>query len=825
MELDQQSTHKQVGAKVEQLGPGSESDSNAFGEFALKSTVAGLGMLAQARMEVGRVDDPAEVEADAMALDFLRWQQSAGQQSAPAHEQISSGQTSRSSSNGTMETGGFAVGDSIESDISRETGRGSGLDGSTRGQFEGFFGVDLGGVRLHADSKAAELSRSLGAEAFTVGNDVFFGEGRFTPGSSSGLGLLAHELTHVVQQGGSSMRRVDPNAVAVSRSPLAGTQMIRRVDYNDSSNLEGSAMAEKASGGASAAAGMKDWEDVNDSFVKSEKNPDGVESAEGLALVSSTLNTISSITSLWDVFNEPSTTQDKGWAIFGALKSAADLSKSACEAAKAASTLGGGVLAVIPGLGLAISVMSFADTLINTFRPLWTASGSTKNVLENLQKQDVNTMTTEQKNAHAISVAAVETMLSTERRQIAFAVVDMVGDLTMIVGQIATLAAGPFGTAVTLLGVAVNLGGQAVKKATEWTISHIAAKKKEKSKGAETDVATAQANLDAAAPGADKTSAEKILEEKKKAFEKAKLELVKSDANTALKEVLNMAFAPVRAKTGPIDPTILTMLTSHGISQQFIASTSAALTSDPNAKIDYNAAVEEVAAIVAVGEPMTMGARIASWGTALKGSFGKVSAWFGRLFNTEASKMKATDVHADGVKEEIAPLMSIVNKYVEKKAKQGKGGVKADVLTDYLQKPYKSVLARILAAKPDAPAVLGIMKDVLTESLKDALSGAKLGESLINTATINVVVTQTSISVKYDPFPLTAVAAAPVTPAQSTAPKKPLPATPTAQSKPPSRPLPATPTQKPAAPAPAKHATVAPALGPRTQGITQPKKP
>ena len=823
MELDQQSTHKQVGGKVEQLGPGSDSDSHAFGEFALKSTVAGLGMLAQARMEVGRADDPAEVEADAMALDFLRWQKSAGQQSAPAHEQISSGQTSRSSSNGTMETGGFAVGDSLESDISRETGRGAGLDGSTRGQFEGFFGVDLGGVRLHADSKAAELSRSLGAEAFTVGNDVFFGEGRFTPGSSSGMGLLAHELTHVVQQGGSSMRRVDPNAVAVSRSPLAGTQMIRRVDYNDSSNLEGSAMAEKATGGASAAASMKDWEDASDKFVIAEKTPDGVESAEGLALVSSTLNTISSITSLWEVFNEPSTAQEKGWAVFGALKSAADMSKSACEAAKAASTLGGGALAVIPGLGLAISVMSFADTLINTFRPLWTASGSTKAVLENLKKQNV---TGDEANAHAIRVAAVETMLSTERRQIAFAVVDMVGDLTMIVGQIATLAAGPFGTAVTLLGVAVNLGGQAVKKATEWTISHIAAKKKEKAGAAEADVATAQASVDSAAPGADKTSAEKILADKKAAFEKAKLELVKSDANTALKEVLNMAFAPVRAKTGKIDDAILTMLTSHGISQQFIASTTDALTNNPAAKIDYNAAVEEVAAIVAVGEPMTMGARIASWGAAIKGSFGKVTAWFGRLFNTEASRMKAADVTEDGIKKEIAPIIGIASKYVEKKAKQGTGGVKPDVLTEYLQKPYKSVLARIFVANPAESVVLPLMQTVLTKSLEEVLDGAVLGGNLIDTATITVAATKTGVTVTYSAATAPSASAAVATPAPgSNPPNRPPPPIPAAQSKPPNRPPPATPVQKPAAPAPVQHAKVVPAYGPRTQAITQPKKP
>ena len=238
------------------------------------------------------------------------------------------------------------------------------------------------------------------------------------------------------------------------------------------------------------------------------------------------------------------------------------------------------------------------------------------------------------------------------------------------------------------------------------------------------------------------------------------MELVKSDANTALKEILNMAFAPLRSKTGPIDPTIRTMLTSHGISEQFIASTSAAIEGNPQATIVYDAAVDEVAAIVAVGEPMTMGARISSWGTALKGSFTKVTAWFGRLFNTKASQMKDTEVNEVGVKKEIAPMIGIVNKYVEKKAKQGTGGVKPDVLTEYLQKPYKSVLARILAAKPDAPVVLAIMKDVLTASLKEALSGAKSGVGLINTATITVEVTQTSVTVKYDPFPVPAAAAA-----------------------------------------------------------------
>ena len=730
----------------------------------LRSTMTGLGMLAQARMEVGRVDDPAEIEADAMALDFLRWQQSAGQQGAPTQRQVSTDQTSRSTSGGTMETGGFAVDGGLESEIARETGRGSGLDGSTRGQFEGFFGVDLGGVRLHADSKAAELSRSLGAEAFTVGNDVFFGEGKFSAGSSSGMGLLAHELTHVVQQGGSSMRRVDPNAVALSRSPLAGTQMIRRADYSDSSTLEGGAldMTEKATGGASAAADMKDWEDVSKGFVKAEKDADGVESAEGLALVSSTLNTISAITSLWEVFSEPSTTQEKGWVVFGALKSAFDISKSACEAAKAAATLTGGALAVIPGLGLAISVMSFADTLINTFSPLWKASSSTKDVLENLRKQNTDTFTTEQKKEFDIRLASVETLLSTERRQIAFAVVDMVADLTMIVGQVATLAAGPFGTAVTLLGVALNLGGQAVKKATLWSISHIAAKKKQKAGSAERDVESATTELEAAelaakdpaAKAEDVAAADTArakLAEKKAAYDQAYMALVKSDANTAFKEILDMSFAPLRDTTKPstMDPSMRAMLKTHGISEQFINVTCSAIASDPHAKIDYDAAIDEAVAVVAVGEPKTFGARIASWGAGIKSSWTSVSNWFGRLFNTEASRMKASQVNQDGINKEVVPMIGIVEKYVKKKAKQGAGGVKPEMVTEYLQKPYKNLMARILNTGAVVNDVLPLMKNALESALKAVLTGATVGGSAIDLSTVEVVAEEKRVAVSY----------------------------------------------------------------------------
>jgi hypothetical protein len=66
--------------------------------------------------------------------------------------------------------------------------------------FEPRFGVDLSGVRVHHDGGAARLAASVNARAFTVGRDVFFGAGEWAPGTARGDRLLAHELTHTIQQ-------------------------------------------------------------------------------------------------------------------------------------------------------------------------------------------------------------------------------------------------------------------------------------------------------------------------------------------------------------------------------------------------------------------------------------------------------------------------------------------------------------------------------------------------------------------------------------------------------------------------------------------------
>jgi hypothetical protein len=74
------------------------------------------------------------------------------------------------------------------------------LEAATRASMEPRFGYDFSRVRVHTDARAAESARAVHALAYTVGRDVVFGAGQYVPGTSAGRRLLAHELTHVVQQ-------------------------------------------------------------------------------------------------------------------------------------------------------------------------------------------------------------------------------------------------------------------------------------------------------------------------------------------------------------------------------------------------------------------------------------------------------------------------------------------------------------------------------------------------------------------------------------------------------------------------------------------------
>lgn len=94
----------------------------------------------------------------------------------------------------------------VASDIQRKKAGGKRMDASTRTFMESRFNADFRGVRIHHDGESARLSSQLGARAFTTGNHIFFGRDQYQPGSSDGKHLLAHELTHTIQQGAAIQR-------------------------------------------------------------------------------------------------------------------------------------------------------------------------------------------------------------------------------------------------------------------------------------------------------------------------------------------------------------------------------------------------------------------------------------------------------------------------------------------------------------------------------------------------------------------------------------------------------------------------------------------
>ncbi|MFN8303902.1 MAG: DUF4157 domain-containing protein [Saprospiraceae bacterium] len=124
------------------------------------------------------------------------------QRKCAACEQEEQGAVQRKPSGG----GEMTASADVASRISHSKGGGSPLPESVQSAMGGALGADLSGVRVHTDSRAVQLNRDLGAQAFTHGSDVYFGAGKFQPGTGEGDRLLAHELVHVGQQGGGKRR-------------------------------------------------------------------------------------------------------------------------------------------------------------------------------------------------------------------------------------------------------------------------------------------------------------------------------------------------------------------------------------------------------------------------------------------------------------------------------------------------------------------------------------------------------------------------------------------------------------------------------------------
>jgi outer membrane protein OmpA-like peptidoglycan-associated protein len=117
-------------------------------------------------------------------------------------------------------------------DLGLPAGGGRPLPTALRRHFEPRFGFDLGRVRIHDDAASARLARTLSARAFTLGADIYFGASSYAPEAPGGRQLLAHELTHVLQQGqGAPPARHDEDAAATTPSllPSSAPHAIQRL--------------------------------------------------------------------------------------------------------------------------------------------------------------------------------------------------------------------------------------------------------------------------------------------------------------------------------------------------------------------------------------------------------------------------------------------------------------------------------------------------------------------------------------------------------------------------------------------------------------------
>lgn len=208
-----------------------------------KSNTPFFSPVVQKKMSVGAVNDVYENEADSMADKVMQMggtenhnfthsgalvqkkcahceeEEEEKIQRKPLVESITS-VVQRSS----LQNSGESYAPShVESQIHATRGGGSSMDNDTSSFMEERFGVDFSGVRIHTNSQAVQMSQELNAQAFTVGNDIYFNQGQYNTNTNSGKHLLAHELTHTVQQNGSNVKRLQKkstNGTLIQRGVL-----------------------------------------------------------------------------------------------------------------------------------------------------------------------------------------------------------------------------------------------------------------------------------------------------------------------------------------------------------------------------------------------------------------------------------------------------------------------------------------------------------------------------------------------------------------------------------------------------------------------------
>ena len=186
-----------------------------------QKTTASPRTLIQPKLMVNAPNDAYEQEADAVADRVMRMplvsSKSIGTQGmlassvqrkcAHCEEEKKKMPVMRKADSG----GGFETSPAFASQLSNTRGGGQAMPRETKSFMESRFGQDFSHVRLHTDGTAANMNRDIQAKAFTHGSDIYFNRGEFSPNTEGGKRLLAHELTHTVQQG--SMTSVQSKSI------------------------------------------------------------------------------------------------------------------------------------------------------------------------------------------------------------------------------------------------------------------------------------------------------------------------------------------------------------------------------------------------------------------------------------------------------------------------------------------------------------------------------------------------------------------------------------------------------------------------------------
>ncbi len=237
---------KMSGLLQRRLEQASSKGSN-FANIPISHSDAPSQQVVQTKLTIGEPGDKYEQEADRVAAQVVK------QIHAPVSQQAGQNLQREEVSEQEKElqmkpmlqlraaVGGMTATTDLETGIQQARGGGQPLAANIRQPMEQAIGADFSKVKVHTDTQADQLNQSIQAKAFTTGQDVFFRQGEYNPGSRGGQELIAHELTHVVQQSGGAVQRSHSSGLPQKKEDVLREteQKIRRMPSEKRRTFQG----------------------------------------------------------------------------------------------------------------------------------------------------------------------------------------------------------------------------------------------------------------------------------------------------------------------------------------------------------------------------------------------------------------------------------------------------------------------------------------------------------------------------------------------------------------------------------------------------------